>query len=583
MPIPSPASLGTVETAEALAPTALLPECDGTSPVPASPGVPAVARLLPSLTDVAFLLPVFFMFLALSGARGLLGDGDTGWHIRTGEWILSHHRVPWADMFSFTRTGAPWFAWEWLWDVMFALLFRSGGLAAVVAASTLVICLTSVALFRLIRRKCDIGLVAIAVTLLATGGCAIHWLARPHLFTILFFTLTLHITDRAEAGRTKLLVWLVPLTLIWTNLHGGFFVIFLVLACYIGSNLLNALIERDPLARRGYLSRTGPWLATFAACMAVTLVNPYGWQLHRHVIAYIADPYLLKHIAEFQGLDFHSPASVFFEPLMIAAYAASFWAIRQRRFADALLSLGWMHLALIAQRNVPLFSIACAPLVAEAAIAAIRAARTAPLTERIGKLAAWFQNASAGIEPTDRIPRVHLVSALAFGLVTVLLFAPKPPNDRFVAAYDPKNFPEGALPVLAAGETHRIFAQDQWGDYLIYRLYPATKVFIDGRSDFYGSEFGEEYLRLLTVQEGWNKTLDRYAIDTIVLAPKAALTTLLKVSRDWHVVYDDHYSIVFRRNAPAPSSFASDGEGSGRDRVITKSNQSDRRITQPGS
>ena len=102
-----------------------------------------IARFLPSLTDVAFLMPIFFIFMKLSGAQTLLGDGDTGWHIRTGQWILAHHQVPHADLFSFSRPGAPWFAWEWLWDVMFALLFRSGGLAAVVLASTLVICLTS--------------------------------------------------------------------------------------------------------------------------------------------------------------------------------------------------------------------------------------------------------------------------------------------------------------------------------------------------------------------------------------------------------------------------------------------------------
>ena len=89
--------------------------------------VPAVARFLPSLTDLAFLMPLIFIFFRLNGARTLLGDGDTGWHIRTGEWILAHHRVPQVDMFSFSRPGAPWFAWEWLWDVLFALHFISAG------------------------------------------------------------------------------------------------------------------------------------------------------------------------------------------------------------------------------------------------------------------------------------------------------------------------------------------------------------------------------------------------------------------------------------------------------------------------
>lgn len=536
----------------------------------ASARVPAIARFLPSLTDVAFLMPLSFLFLKLSGARSLLGDGDTGWHIRTGEWILNHHQVPHTDMFSFSRPGAPWFAWEWLWDVIFAVFFRGGGLAAVVLASTLVLCLTCVATFRLIRRKCDNGLVAIAVTLLATGGCAVHWLARPHLFSILFFALTLHITDRANEGRTKLLAWLVPLTLVWTNLHGGFFVTFLVLACYIGGDLLNAVIERDPVQRRMYLRSTLPWLKTFAACFAVTFVNPYGWQLHWHVITYLADPYLLRHIAEFQSANFHSPATIYFEPLMMMTLAAAFWAIRRRQFADAFLGLGWMHMALIVQRNLPLYSIACAPLIAAGITALIREASWSPLTERISRAASWFKAASAGVDQTDRIGRVHLVSAAAFGLVALLLFAPAPLNERFNSSFDPKVFPVGAIPALTSPETHRIWAQDQWGDYLIYRLYPSTHVYIDGRSDFYGDKFGEEYLKTLDVQVGWEKAFDRYGIDTVVVAPTLALSSALKVSRDWRVVFDDHNSVVFRRNGPVPGSSASDSGGSSRDREVAK-------------
>src|SRR5947199_7359328 len=78
----------------------------------------AIARFLPSLTDIAFLMPIFFMFVKLGGARSFLGDGDTGWHVRTGEWILAHRQVPAIDIFSFSRPGAPWFAWEWLWDLL---------------------------------------------------------------------------------------------------------------------------------------------------------------------------------------------------------------------------------------------------------------------------------------------------------------------------------------------------------------------------------------------------------------------------------------------------------------------------------
>src|ERR1044071_184009 len=88
-------------------------------------------KLLPSLTDFAFLMPLAFLFGRMNGLKTLLGDCDTGWHIRTGQWIAANHNVPAHDMFSFTKAGAPWFAWEWLSDLVLAGLNGWGGLGAV--------------------------------------------------------------------------------------------------------------------------------------------------------------------------------------------------------------------------------------------------------------------------------------------------------------------------------------------------------------------------------------------------------------------------------------------------------------------
>ena len=110
-------------------------------------------------------------------------------------------------------------------------------------------------------------------------------------------------------------------------------------------------------------------------------------------------------------------------------------------------------------------------------------------------------------------------------------------------------------------------------------------MFIDGRSDFYGDDFGLKYLDLLNVQYGWEKTLDQYSIDTIAISPKFALTSTLKISRDWRVAYDDGVTVVFRRTDSGRSrltgSLVSSDEGKIRDRAITKTITRDRKITQP--
>ena len=69
--------------------------------------------LVPSLSDLAFLMPMLVLFWCTTGVDWFLTDSDTGWHIRTGEWILKHGRIPATDLFSFTKFGQPWFAWEW--------------------------------------------------------------------------------------------------------------------------------------------------------------------------------------------------------------------------------------------------------------------------------------------------------------------------------------------------------------------------------------------------------------------------------------------------------------------------------------
>ena len=82
---------------------------------------------------------------------------------------------------------------------------------------------------------------------------------------------------------------------------------------------------------------------------------------------------------------------------------------------------------------------------------------------------------------------------------------------------------------------------------------------------------------------GWEKTLGRFGVDTILLPPDAPLAGALKESSRWRLVYDDGIALVFRlRRAAAGKPFPSPlaGDGTSRDREITKTEASDRPITQ---
>jgi len=540
-------------------------------------------RLLPSLTDVAFLMPLAFVFLRMGGAPGMLGDGDTGWHLRTGEWILANHRVPTQDMFSYTKAGQPWFAWEWLWDVAFGWLNLQWGMAAVILASLLVICFTSVLLFRLVRRQCGNPLLAVVVMFFVTGGSAVHWLARPHLFTLLFTVVFFSILERVKEGRTQLLWYLPGLTLLWTNLHGGFFVGLILIGAYAAGQLLKALFEADADNRREAARRGLPYVATAAGCALVTLVNPYTYHLHAHIFEYLTDKYQYKNIVEFQSFNFHHPVTVFFEPMLLLGLAAVVWSLMRGDYVYTLLIAGWAHLALVAVRNTPIFMIVASVPVAMMLQQMVVELPGKNLANWLRLGAARLQRFAADFGETDSIPRIHIASAAAVALLAALFYAPNAPA-KCRAEYDRTQYPAKAIAMLrTAGASDTIFTEDAWGGYLIYKLYPANKVFIDGRSDFYGSTFNEKYLDVMNVRYDWEKNLDQYHVNTILLPPTASLASTLKESRRWRPVYDDGVAIVFRA-ADAGSSEANQVSavsrgGKDRDREITKSQTRDLTIT----
>jgi hypothetical protein len=551
----------------------------------AQPRVNPVARFLPSMTDVAFLMPAAFLFLRMEGATTMLGDGDTGWHVRTGEWILANGRVPHVDMFSFTKAGQPWFAWEWLWEVMFAWLHQRAGMAAVVLVSLLVISLASALLFRLMLRHCANVFIAMLVMVSVTACSAIHYLARPHLFTLLFAVIFYWILELAKEGRTRLLFWLPPLTAIWTNIHGGFFVGVIFACTYAAGELANAMIASDASERRAAAGRSKPYLWTALGCMLASLVNPYGYNLHRHIFEYLTDSYQYKVIMEFQSFNFHHPVTMYFEPMLAAGVAAAVWHLAQRRFVYAFLIVGWAHLALVAQRNVPIFMIAAAPPVAMALEEMLQWLPKLQLAGWIRTAASKLQTAAVEFGSTDRIVRFHLTSAAAAALLVALFYTPAAPA-KCKAVYDPKRYPTKALAVLRGPELSRtIFTDDEWGDFLIYSLYPNTKVFVDGRSDFYGSRFGEKCLDVLNVKYDWEKNLSLYHINAILLPTDTPLAGTLKESHRWHSVYDDGVAIVFRSiENTAGSDEVSDvrpDAGKQRDHKVTKTLTRDPKVTQP--
>lgn len=187
---------------------------------------------LPPISAWVFISILLWLFFGHAAATTLLSDGDTGWHIRAGEYVLDNYAVPRHDLFSFSMEGKEWFAWEWLADVALAWCHRVAGLKGVVLLAGVVIAMTAVlTLEYMLWLRVNI-LVAITVMTISSAASMIHWLARPHMFTwgFLIATAWLLEADRRKPGRK--VYFLVPLVVVWTNVHGGFVALLAAIVVY---------------------------------------------------------------------------------------------------------------------------------------------------------------------------------------------------------------------------------------------------------------------------------------------------------------------------------------------------------------
>lgn len=506
------------------------------------PWLDRFAPLIPTLSDLALILPIVVLLWSTTGVGWLLTDSDTGWHIRTGEWILSHGGVPKADLFSFTMAGKPWIAWEWLADVMMALAHHIGGLAGVVWLAMLVISATSVCVYKEAVAECRHRTVAIALTWLAMSASTIHWLARPHLVTPLMTAIFCRALNSVERTRNPVPLWGLPLlTILWTNLHGGFFVGIVLICSYaIGAGAEELLHG----SRDGAWLRSRPYILAAVACGLASLLNPYGYDLHRHVVQYLGTSFYFVRISEFQSIDFHSFTAAYFETLLILAIAAAAWHLRSGKLIHALVLLSWSHLALFSARNIPIFAVVAVPGVGLAMRGWLDTCTL--LTE----LKAGVEDIEGGLRfLAGRLRRKswHFPPSLLV-LMFPLLFAHVGHREALHAGFDAGRFPVNAATFLSQEpnlSSIRVYSSWQWGGYLIYRLWPSLKVFDDGRTDFYEPGFVNEGLRAWNADPDWSRILDRYQINAALLPVDSALASVLRERGDWRQVYRDRLAVLF--------------------------------------
>ena len=508
--------------------------------------------VVPSAADLIFVLLVVAMCCSVVATR-LLDDAGTGWHIRSGELILSTRAIPRTDPFSVTMAGQRWFAWEWLYDALIAAVHSRLGLNGVVLFSSALIALVFTLLFRAILRRGAALPVALIFLLLSLGVSSIHFLARPHLVSWLFTLIWFEILDSYEtdpASRRRL--FLLPLLmLLWVNLHGGFLLGFALLGIFILCALIQ-FFRAD--ARMGQRKATALRSLTTVTALSflASLINPYGFNLYVHLYRYLSDRWLMNHINEFLPPNFHGLPQLCFAAMLLLTILTLAMARGRIHLSHLFVILLAVASGLYASRNLPVASIlltlVVAPSLSEALFGAVSNPDTPP---RLRNVLSHVQSFSQRMGRLELSLRAHIWPAVSVLLAVVVCAHGGRLGSWQVmdAHFDAKRFPVEAVKVIAERGIHDpIFTLDSWGGYLIYQLYPQNQVFVDDRHDLYGSEFFKQYLTTIRAEPGWQTLLNEKQVNWVLLPKDSALASALRSTPAWQVSYEDGTAMLFHRS-----------------------------------
>jgi hypothetical protein len=524
------------------------------APLSSPPSAPWWFRhFMPSATDLMFLL----LFVALAYGplwSRLLSDADIGWHIRNGQQIISTQTVPRTDSFSSTMSGKPWYAWEWLSDLVIGLVYNGVGLNGVVLLAALVIALTFALLFRYALARGTSFPLAVIFVLLAVAASTIHFLARPHLVTWLLTLIWFEVMDVAEMKAIlhdrpeKNLYWLPVLMLLWVNLHGGFVLALVLTAIY----LLAALLPQFFGGREAPDHYIKTLSATAALTLLVTFLNPYGYGLHVHVFQYLSDRFFMNHINEFLSPNFHGASEKCFGALVLISILTFALSLRRPRPSHLLVALFATYAGLYASRNIPIASILIVLVIAPVVSHALTPSSDRGKSE-LPPYAQTLQSFSQRMIAMEGQLRTHLWPVVVLLLSSAIALQHGRWGSALLmdAKFDPKRFPVQAAEVLRQQAVHEpVFTPDSWSGYLIYRLYPQLKVVVDDRHDLYGERFLKQYLKVVRVEPGWGQILDEWNVNWAVVPATSSLSGVLQQSPQWSVVHKDATAILFNRASP---------------------------------
>ncbi len=472
-------------------------------------------------------LAVLFLAAAWLPTTHTIADPDIWGHVRFGQELLVQGELPATDNYSYTSGGRAWINHEIIAELLMAWCYdhwEATGL--VMLKSVLAMGVLGLVFWQLRRRGLPVmpaGCVMLLTTMLLLPDTI---MVRPHLFTYLFFAITVLVLEASGRGRTILLWCLPPLFTLWINTHGGVLAGMALLLIW-GMAEIGRQAWRQPF-RPATLWKTH-WhvLLPIASCGIALLINPYGHHLITFLLTTATVP--RPEISEWNAVKIVSFEGVCYLLMLSLVLLALLYSRRPKRFTKLAMLACTGVLPLLAQRHLPLFALAWSLVSAD------------HLAD------AWQRWPARDRESNETAQR--WVTAVPW-IVAIILFAFSTPRLQAIVL-DTKRFP---MPVRAVELIRRSHVEGNlavlfdWGEFAIWHLHPRVSVSIDGRREtVYSPEVYGQNMAFMSGTGNWDAVLTDHPTDMALVPQKGPCVNLMKQHPQWTLIYEDRLCALFAR------------------------------------
>jgi len=497
-----------------------------------------------NMSRLEWLMPRLVFLLVFTMAARVPLDTDFWWHLRAGEESWLTLRPVLVDHTSYTRFGEPWINHSWLGQVIIYNVYKITGNFGVAGLVAVIAAISMTLVYYQMRGS---PIMRSFVIVLACAVAAPVWSPRPQIFTLLMLS-GLSWLCYSNKWRQEDRMWMIiPLFIIWSNLHGGYIVGFIFLGLTLAGDVLNNIV-----GFRDYLEipwrniwRTGLWLL---AGWAAVIINPNGVLTWTIPLKTINVGLLRESIDEWASPDFHELALQPFIWLLIGVIGAVGFSRRKLDLVEFLQIAGFGYMALLAKRNFAPFAIVTAPIMAR-----FLAEIDLHFLKKKQDLSSGLIVKTGGMDQapkngyTERKLRllniVLLIIVFTAGVMKLIIVTEAKVVDRLKA----EMFPVGAVSWIIKNQPEgRLFNSYNWGGFISWELreYP---VFIDGRTDLYGEELLRLYSEISSGSPEWDKKLMKFDVNLVLIEASSGLARELEKSSDWFNGYKDEIAVVYIR------------------------------------